>query len=364
MRTQKKKFILSGGGTGGHVYPALAIAQAINAMHHESEFLFIGTKRKIEATLIPSAGYTFKTIWISGFQRRQGIRNILFPAKIIIALLQSFFLIRSFRPEVVIGTGGYVCGPVLFVASLLGIPTVLHESNSKPGATTKFLFKRMTRVFTAFDGFSSGKAGNNVEIVGTPTRQSLQAVTKKEGLEFFKLDDSKKTLFITGGSLGASSINDAILDNVEKLSNSDIQLIWQTGKTDYERIANATRQLSIGWIGQFIDNVEYAYAAADVLVSRAGAMTIAEILVTGTPAILVPYPYAAEDHQTTNAQSLEKIGGGILIRDKEVRSTLAKTILTLLEDKPQRELMNQALRSVGRRDVAQTIASKILDLVR
>lgn len=365
MATKKRKFILSGGGTGGHLYPALAIAEELKALQPESEFLFIGTKDKIEARVVPRAGYPFETIWISGFQRRRILSNVLVPLKIIVSLLQSFFLIRSFKPDVVIGTGGFVCGPVLYVASLMGIPTVLHESNSYPGVTTKFLAGRVTKLLTAFGSVSQWlRKSKNIEMVGTPTRKVLNSVSREEGIAFFGLDPAKKTVFLTGGSLGAVSINNALLDNIEKISASGIQMIWQTGRSDFERIRTSIGSLQFGWIGLFIERVECAYAAADVIVSRAGATTLAEIIAVGKPAILVPYPYAAEDHQTMNAITLQEAGAAILVSDSEVNNNLLSTLFSLMENESQRLEMTNAYLKLRRPDVGRTIALRILELVR
>ena len=359
--------LLAGGGTGGHLYPALTIADEIKKLAPGTEFLFIGTKNKIEARVVPQRGYPFRTIWISGFHRRLTLTlsNLLFPVKVLASLVQSFFLKRSFQPDVAIGTGGYVCGPVLWMASMLGVPVVLHESNSYPGATTRMLADRAANVMTAFEQTKQWlKRSDNVELIGTPTREVLGTVTKEARREFFKLDSAKKTVFVFGGSLGAASINNAMLNILDELQANDIQLIWQTGQSDYERVRAAVGIKKNVWLGAFIDQIEHAYAAADVVVCRSGALTIAELTNIGLPAILVPYPHAAADHQTVNARSLVDAGAAVMVRDSEVESKLQTELFNLLNDAQRRASMSQASKRLGKPGAGKEIAKRILELVR
>ncbi len=357
--------MLAGGGTGGHLYPALAIADEIKKLAPSAEFLFVGTKGKIEARVVPQRGYPFRTIWVSGFHRRLTISNLLFPVKVVVALVQSFFLIRKFRPNIAVGTGGYVCGPVLWMASLLGVPVVLHESNSYPGVTTRMLSGKAAKVMTAFEQSKQWlKREDNVELVGTPTREILGMVSKEAGLEFFRLDATKKAVFVFGGSLGAASINNAVLSMLDELRAHSIQLIWQTGQSDYMRVRDAVGNPEGAWLGAFIDNMEHAYAAAEIVVSRAGALTIAELTRVGKPAILVPYPHAAADHQTVNARSLVDAGAAVMIKDSEVASMLKVELFGLLNDSKRQSDMAQSSKRLGKPDAGNVIAKKVLDFVQ
>jgi UDP-N-acetylglucosamine--N-acetylmuramyl-(pentapeptide) pyrophosphoryl-undecaprenol N-acetylglucosamine transferase len=357
--------LVAGGGTGGHLYPALAIADEIKKLQPKAEFLFVGTKGKIEARVVPQRGYAFRTIWISGFHRRLTIDNLLFPLKVLISLVQSFFVIRQFRPHIVVGTGGYVCGPVLFIASIMKIPTVIHESNSYPGITTRMLATRATRIFIAFDDAKRWlKRTDHATLIGTPTREILGAVSQTASREFFRIDQNKKTLLVFGGSLGAASINDAVLETLDSLLNEGVQFIWQTGQRDFERIRGAIGNKSIGWLGVFIDRMECAYGAADLVVCRAGATTLAELTRVGKPAIIIPYPYAAGDHQTHNARSLAEAGAAVIIANRDARQKLKSVALDLLSN-PGR-LLNMAKISarLGRPEAGREIAATILEMIR
>ena len=336
MSNKRLKILIAAGGTGGHVFPAIAIADEIRKQRSTTEFLFVGTKGKIESRVVPERGYALKTIWISGFHRSARIENLLFPVKVIVSLVQSFFLIKQFHPDIVIGTGGYVCGPVLYVASLLGMPVVIHESNSFPGITTRLLSARATKVFTAFDATAKWlKRKNNIELTGTPTRDVLGTVSHEEGIKFFNLDPSKKTVLVFGGSLGAASINEAMKLLVHELVDANIQWIWQTGKTD-EVMVREFQNIKNCWINTFIDRMEYAYAAADVVVCRAGASTLAELTRLGKALILIPYPYAAADHQTFNAQTLVDAGAAVMIADRDVKMNIKDTLISLLKNDKKR----------------------------
>ncbi len=368
-KNQIRKYLFAGGGTGGHLFPAISIADELKKLDTDALFLFVGTKNKIEARLVPQRGYRFETIWISGFQRSFKIQNLLFPLKIFFSLLQSFNIINQYKPSIVIGTGGYVCGPILLAASLAGVKTVLHESNSYPGAVTRFLSKRMTKVFITFDETKKWlKLSDNVEITGNPTRSELGTVSKSDGLKYFGFTDTRKTLLVFGGSLGAASINNALLGMVRNLLSSNIQIIWQTGDNDFERVDTKLNELAISstdgiWIGKFIDKMEFAYAAADVVLSRAGATTLAEITRLGKAAILIPYPNAVADHQTINARTLEQAGAALMIRDSDLTKEAEKSILTLMENDQLRNEMSKKSLALGKPEAGKFIASKIYKMV-
>ena len=363
MSKEQPRILVAAGGTGGHVFPALAIADEIRKLKPNAEFIFIGTKGKIETRVVPQRGYKIKTIWISGFHRSLQFGNLLFPLKVIVSLVQSFFLIKRFQPDVAIGTGGYVCGPVLYIASLLRIPTAVHESNSYPGITTRILSTRATKVFTAFDATSSWlKYKDNIELVGTPTRDAIGTISREDGIRFFNLDPRKKTVLVFGGSLGASSINQTVKKMADDLIKSGIQLIWQTGKSNTGFI-DEMKKKNIGWIEPFIDAMEYAYAAADVVICRAGATTLAELTRLGKVAILVPYPYAAEDHQTFNAKTLVDAGAATMIADRDVLIKMKSELLALLNDDMKRQKMSQACRFLGKPNASAEIATTILEIL-
>jgi UDP-N-acetylglucosamine--N-acetylmuramyl-(pentapeptide) pyrophosphoryl-undecaprenol N-acetylglucosamine transferase len=299
-------------------------------------------------------------IWISGFHRSVRIENLLFPIKVFVSLVQSFFLMKKFQPGIVIGTGGYVCGPVLYVASMLGIPTAVHESNSFPGITTRMLSTRATRIFTAFDATARWlKRKDNIELSGTPTRDVLGTVSREDGIKFFNLDPSKKTVFVFGGSLGAASINEAVKYLVHDVSDFNIQWIWQTGKTD---AVLAMTTMKNCWVNTFIDKIEYAYAAADLVVCRAGATTLAELTRLGKASILIPYPYAAADHQTFNAQTLVHAGAAMMIADRDVKMKLKDVLNSILNDDKKRQQMNEASLALGKPNAGREIAQRILEL--
>lgn len=364
MSSATPNILFAGGGTGGHLYPALAIADEIKKLAPTSRILFVGTKDKIEARVVPQRGYDFRTIWISGFHRRLTLNNVLFPLKVIVACGQSFLLIKQWRPDAVVGTGGYVCGPVLLVASWLGIPTVIHESNRYPGVTTRLLAHRATKVLIAFDETKRWlKRTDNVERVGTPTRTELGSSERTAGREFFQLDPAKKTVLVFGGSLGAASINNAIVNLLDELQRNHVQLIWQTGQSDFERVRATVGNKHIGWIGPYIDRMDYAYAATDLVVCRSGALTIAELTTVGLPAILVPYPHAAADHQTANARTLVDAGAAIMLKDTELQASLGRALMQVLMNDERRKQMAEASRKLGQPDAGKQIAKKILGLI-
>lgn len=362
-------YLFAAGGTGGHIFPALSIAEELKNMDKNCVFLFVGTKNKMEAKLIPQHGYKFTTIWISGISRKLDIKNLLVPLKLLVSLIQSFVTIIKFKPSVVIGTGGYVCAPVLIVASLLNIKTVIHESNSYPGLVTRLLSGKVDKVFTAFDVTKQWlKDVSKVEEVGNPTRKALVGVSKKTGLEFFGLAEFKKTLLIIGGSLGSTSINNAILNSLEVFLKSNLQIIWQTGEKDFERIKIEVERIvpelrKFLWYGKFIEQMQYAYAAADLVICRAGATTIAEITLLGKPAILVPYPYATSDHQRINARTLQNAEAAIMIEDDQLIQEIEKTVLNLIQDTDRLKLMSEKSLKLSNPNAAEAIAKKIMELI-
>lgn len=355
--------LFAGGGTGGHLYPAIAIAEEVLKKKPETKIVFVGTSKKIEARVVPEKGFEFHAIWISGFSRRLRLSNILFPLKVVVALIQSFFLIKKIKPNVVVGTGGYVCGPILFVASLLRIPTVVHESNSYPGVTTRLLASRVSKVFITFEitrQWLSQKA--TIEVVGNPTRENLSTTSKEDGCRFFDLSVNKKTIFAFGGSLGASSINSMMPALIEDAIAHDYQIIWQTGETDWQS-ASAIRQHPNIKVMKYVDRMDCGYAAADMIVSRSGATTLAELTRLGKPAILVPYPFAAANHQELNAQTMVESGAAIMIKDSELRDKFFPTVRGLLFDEVKQKAMTERSLSLGKPNAGKEITEKIFELL-
>ena len=362
MNKNSLTVLFAAGGTGGHLYPAIAIAEEIKKKEPNTRIAFVGTKNKIEARVVPQKGFEFYTIWISGFSRTLRMSNLLFPLKVIVSLVQSFFVIKKLTPAVVIGTGGYVCGPILYVASLLGIPTVVHESNSYPGVTTRMLASRASKVFITFEAtkqWLSAKA--NIELVGNPTRTELSNITREEGAKHFGLAASHKTVFVFGGSLGAASINAVMPKVIDDAAQSGYQVIWQTGENNAAVLTKIQHHEHIKVL-LYIEKIEYAYAAADIVISRAGATTLAELTRLGKPAILVPYPYAAANHQELNAQTMVKAGAAFIVSDNELHDKLLGQVKALLFNESLRREMHNKSIALGKPDAGNEIAEKILQL--
>jgi UDP-N-acetylglucosamine--N-acetylmuramyl-(pentapeptide) pyrophosphoryl-undecaprenol N-acetylglucosamine transferase len=363
--TEKLRVALAGGGTGGHLFPAMAIAERMNERRPDAEFLFFGTSGKIEARVVPQKGYPFRSIWVSGFHRGLRPGNLLFPVKVVVSLWQSWLALRQFRPHVVIGTGGYVCGPVLAVASWMGIPTVVHESNSYPGITTRLLASRVNRLLVSFEDTKRWlRRTDHVTVVGTPVRKGLGTADRSLARKQFGLDQDRVTVLIVGGSLGASSVNRAVAASVDAIRAAGLQLIWQTGRIDEADLTARFSSSGIGHVTGFIENMDAAYAAADLVVARAGASTLAELTAIGKASVLVPYPHAAADHQMKNARSMEAAEAAIVVPDKDVMERLTKTMIDLAADRSRRSAMEQSAKRLGKPQAADTIAEIVIDLVQ
>ena len=361
MRAPRVMF--TGGGTGGHIFPALAIADELKSLRPEGAIAFIGTKTKIEARVVPQAGYQFFPITVSALRRRISVETALFPLHLLAGMGQSLARLRQWKPDVVVGTGGYVSGPPLYAASVMGIPTLLHESNSIPGATTRLLAGRMSEVHITFAGTKDLlRRKDNVVLSGNPTRGSLGTLSREDGAAHFGLHPDNETLFAFGGSLGAQSINAALLGLVPRLAGRGVQVIWQTGLREHETFRQGASAFPGVVVLPFIDRMDCAYAAADLVVCRAGATTLAEITRLGMPSILVPYPHAAADHQTANAQALVDAHAAVMVRDADLASRLGGVVDALLGDVDRRNSMAARCRSLGRPDAARTLAEAVLRL--
>ena len=357
-----KKIIIAGGGTGGHIFPAIAIAGALRAQDPSIELLFVGAKGKMEMEKVPQAGYRIEGIDIAGLNRSSLIKNIGLPFKLINSFFQVRTIIRSFRPDAVIGVGGYSSFPVLRYAQARGIPTFIHESNSFAGKSNILLGKKATRIFVASDGMDKFFPAARILVTGNPVRSSIvhSRLSRDEAIASFRLDPSKSTVLSTGGSLGAKGINEAIASHLEAFGQQDIQLIWQTGKPFAAQAAAIVTGRRGIWTNDFIPQMEYAFAAADVVISRSGAMSIAELCVAAKPVVFVPFPFAAEDHQTANAKHLVEKKAALMVKDSDAKERLIPTVISLVKDK---ELQQQLKENIGRlavTDAADRIAKEIL----
>lgn len=360
-----KKFIIAGGGTGGHIFPAIAIANALKEQLPDAAFLFVGAKGKMEMEKVPQAGYAIEGLDIAGFNRTHMLKNIGLPLKLIKSFVQVRTIFKKFKPDAVIGVGGYSSFPVLRFAQSQKIPTFLHESNSFAGKANIMLGKKATAVFVATKGMESFFPNINLIITGNPVRKSIvkKSISKEDAILFFGLASDKITVLVVGGSLGAKSINDAILQGIQNMVKKDIQLIWQTGKTNATKYSDAGEAYPGVVVTEFIKEMETGYAAADIIVSRAGAMAVTELCIIAKPVILVPFPHAAEDHQTANALQLVNADAAILVKDADANNKLVDAILLLAGDKEKQIQMTNAIKKLAITDADTVIAKKIIDYI-
>ena len=360
------KIIIAGGGTGGHIFPAIAIANAIKKIQPSTEFLFVGAKGKMEMEKVPQAGYDIEGLDIAGFNRSSLIKNFGLPFKLVKSFLQVREIFKTFHPDAVIGVGGYSSFPVLRYAQSKGIKTFIHESNSFAGKSNKFLGKKATRIFVAGDGMEKFFPKEKIMVTGNPVRASISksAVTREEGIRFFGLDPLKKTILSIGGSLGAKSINETIDKNLAVFAENDLQLIWQTGKPYAAKAKQSAEGKGNIWANDFIVQMEYAYAAGDLVISRSGAMAIAELEVVKKPVVFVPFPFAAEDHQTVNAQSLVNKNAGIMVKDSEALDKLIPAIISLAKDEQRETTLKTNIGKLGIINADEIIANEILNSIK
>ena len=361
--TRGARILVAGGGTGGHAYPALAIAGAIHDLAPESVIEFAGTTDHIEWRVVPEAGYTIHPITVSPLHRKLTVRNLAFPFKLVKGLIQSLSLVRRFDPDVVVGTGGYVAGPVLWAAASRGIPIVLQEQNAFAGKTNKLLGPKATQVHIAFEDARKWFPGVDCRMSGNPVRKELTEPARAEGLKEFGVDADKKVVLVFGGSLGSAALNRVMLAKyLELLEDPGLFVIWQTGSGYYDRYSEQVAKHERLRLLKYIDRMDLAYAAADLVVCRSGASTCSELALTGTPAILVPSPNVAEDHQTYNARSLADDGAAVLLPEPEMDDAIVQTVRSLLADVEARERMSAEMKRLARPNAAETIARDILEL--
>ncbi len=360
-----KKIIIAGGGTGGHIFPAIAIANALKKIDDKIEILFVGAKGKMEMEKVPQAGYKIEGLAIAGFNRSSLIKNIGLPFKLIKSFFQVRRIFNTFKPIAVVGVGGYSSFPVLKYAQTRGIKTFIHESNSFAGKSNILLGKNATKIFVATDGMEKFFKANKLKITGNPVRKLIveNNISRTEAIEFFKLSPNKKTILSIGGSLGAKSINEAINKYINKFEKNELQLIWQTGKPYATTAQQTAKGRANIYTSDFITNMEYAYAAADLIISRSGAMAIAEICVAKKPTIFVPYPFAAEDHQTVNAENLVSKSAALIINDNEVLDKLVSSIIALSNNVEQQHTLKQNIAKLAIINADEVIANEILSVV-
>jgi UDP-N-acetylglucosamine--N-acetylmuramyl-(pentapeptide) pyrophosphoryl-undecaprenol N-acetylglucosamine transferase len=363
----KLKVIISGGGTGGHIFPAVAIANALKRKVHEVDILFIGAKDKMEMEKVPAAGYPIEALWISGLQRKLTLKNLTFPLKVIASMIKAGKIIRRFKPDVVIGVGGFASGPTLRVATNRKIPALIQEQNSFPGITNKILAKKVNRICVAYEGMEKFFPKEKIVLTGNPVRQEVIDIEGKEaaGFKLFGLTSEKPVVLVIGGSQGALSINKSIRNHLDQFVENGIQLIWQTGKYFFETAQEAAKEYHPKGIRTvaFIDRMDYAYAVANVIVSRAGAIAISEICAVGKPSIFVPLPSAAEDHQTKNAQALVERQAALMVKDAEANELLVQSVLNLVKDKEKQKELARNLLKLAKKDADDKIAEEVLSLV-
>lgn len=359
-----QRIIMAGGGTGGHIFPAIAIAKALQKINPGIEILFVGAKGKMEMEKVPEAGYKISGLTIAGYNRNSLIKNLSLPFKLIKSFYEVNKIFKSFKPTAVVGVGGYSSFPVLRVGQLKNIPTFIHESNSLPGRSNIILGKKAKAIFVASDNMEKYFPSRNIAVTGNPVRDVfLEKISKEEALKFFGLTPDKKTIVVMGGSLGARSINETIEANINLFRKNNLQLIWQTGKSFAAHAAKVEEDNNNIWTNAFITKMEYAYAAADVVVARSGAMTIAELAVTGKPAVFVPYPFAAEDHQAVNANALVEKMAGLMVRDAEAAENLMNVVLGLVRNDEMMNLFNKNISKMAYPGADEAIAQSILNIL-
>jgi UDP-N-acetylglucosamine--N-acetylmuramyl-(pentapeptide) pyrophosphoryl-undecaprenol N-acetylglucosamine transferase len=358
------KFILSGGGTGGHIYPAVAIANELKSRFTNCEILFVGAKDKMEMQKVPQAGYNIKGLWIAGIQRKLTLQNAMFPLKLASSLIKSFSILKQFKPDAVIGTGGFASGAVLKVASMLGIPTVIQEQNSYPGITNKLLSKKANKICVAYENLERFFPKDKMILTGNPVRQDLISVSEKrnEAIDYFKLDANKKTLLVLGGSLGARRINQLIAKQIDWLLSQNIQIIWQCGKLYYDDYKHFSDKENVQVLS-FIDRMDLVYAAADLVISRSGASSVSELAIVGKPVIFIPSPNVAEDHQTKNAQAIVDKHGAILLKESELDSEFKIIFEALLKDKGKQEDLSKNIKQLALPNATKQIVDEIVRLI-
>lgn len=356
--------LISGGGTGGHIYPAIAIANEIKLRYPDANFLFVGAKDKMEMEKIPQAGYAIKGLWISGIQRKNISKNFNFPFKLLSSLWKANAIIKRFKPDIAIGTGGFASGPTLIMASLKNIPTLIQEQNSFPGITNKLLGKSTSKICVAYDDLERFFPSEKIIKTGNPVRQDLLDIHTKisEGIGFFTTDVKQKTILILGGSLGARKINELIASHLEFFKTQNVQVIWQCGKLYFDEYKHYNSENHVQ-VHQFINRMDLAYAASDIIISRAGASSVSELCIVGKPVIFIPSPNVAEDHQTKNAKFIVEKHGALLLKESEL-DTFKIVFETLLKDKGKQEQLAENIKELALPSATTDIVNEVEKLLK
>ncbi len=364
--TAPYRYLFSAGGTGGHIFPALAVANKIREIQPDSEFLFIGAKGKLEMKKVPEAGFEIKGLRISGIERSNLLKNLLWPFKLAGSLISALSVIRKFKPHVAAGFGGFASGPALYASSLLGIPCLIQEQNSYAGITNRLLGGKAQVICTAYEGMEKFFPGEKIFVLGNPVRQEIldQKTSKEESKDHFKIPREKPAVLVFGGSQGALGINKGVESNIEKIGQRDYQMIWQTGQAFFPTAKKAVENAGANNIKvfPFINEMDKAYAASDLVVCRSGAISISELAVIGKPALFVPLPTAAEDHQTKNAMALAEKGAARVIENQQVSENLMDEMDELFRGEGMRSSMSEAMKSFGKPLATQSIAQKVIEL--
>jgi UDP-N-acetylglucosamine--N-acetylmuramyl-(pentapeptide) pyrophosphoryl-undecaprenol N-acetylglucosamine transferase len=358
------KFIISGGGTGGHIYPAIAIANELKSRFPKAEFLFVGAQDKMEMQKVPQAGYAIKGLWIAGLQRKLTLQNLLFPLKLMSSLWKSRAIIKSFKPDVVIGTGGFASGPLLQMANSLTIPTLIQEQNSYPGITNKLLSKKAHKICVAYENLERFFPKEKMILTGNPVRQDLIDIDNKrdEAITYFNLDPSKKTLLILGGSLGARRVNQLIEKELDFFISKNVQMIWQCGKfylEEYKKHHSDSVQ-----VFAFLDRMDLVYAAADFVISRAGASSVSELSIVGKPVLFIPSPNVAEDHQTKNAKSIVDKKGALMLKENELDENFEITFSDLVSNENLQKQLSENIKKLAKVNATKEIVDEIQKLIK
>jgi len=358
------KFILSGGGTGGHIYPAIAIANELKFRYPTAKILFVGAQDKMEMQKVPQAGYAIKGLWIAGLQRKLTFQNAMFPFKLISSLLKSRKIIKEFKPNVVIGTGGFASGPLLQMANMCSIPTLIQEQNSYPGITNKLLSKKANVICVAYNNLERLFPKDKIYLTGNPVRQDLIFVNSKRDEAFIELnlDSTKKTILILGGSLGARRINQLIAKELNEILSHNVQVIWQCGKLYFDEYKTFNDVKNVQ-VFSFIERMELVYAASDIIISRAGASSVSELAIVGKPVIFIPSPNVAEDHQTKNAESIVGNNGALMIRESQLETEFTKVFSNLIQDKNLQETLSKNIIKLAMPNATKDIVDQIVKLI-
>lgn len=359
------KIILSGGGTGGHIYPAIAIANELKSRFPDAQFLFVGARDRMEMEKVPQAGYQIEGLWISGIQRKLTLKNLAFPFKLLVSLLRARKIIKTFKPDVAIGTGGFASGPLLQVAASKGIPSLIQEQNSYPGITNKLLAKKVAKICVAYDGLERFFPKEKLIKTGNPIRQDLLEINAKniEAKDFFKLNHGKTTLLVLGGSLGSKRINQLIEQKLEFFQTQNVQIIWQCGKLYYQDYKQYNTLEDVQ-VFPFLDHMDYAYAASDVIISRAGASSVSELCVVGKPVVFIPSPNVAEDHQTKNAMAIVNHNAAMLIRESDLEIDFENKFSQLIASKEQQSILGENIKKLALVNATKDIADQVEKLLK